>query len=85
MYVFYNCCQPGCSRLLHLLFQAMAVTCVTIGTISAVELDTITASHLVTMHAWCGAAAIVLSAFQVEDKVWVEMCDSCQTFRWCLD
>ena len=65
VYVFYNCCQPGCSRLLHLLFISLGAACVTIGTLSAVELDTITASHLVTMHAWCGAAAIFLTAFQV--------------------
>ena len=51
--------------MLHLLFQAMSVTSVTIGAISAWELDTVTSSHLVTMHAWCGAAAIVLTAFQV--------------------
>ena len=65
VYVFYNCCQPGCSRLLHLMFHLLSVSCVTIGTMSAWDMDTLTSSHMVTMHAWYGAATVALIAVQV--------------------
>ena len=65
VYVFYNCCQPGCSRLLHLMFHLLSISCITIGMLSAWDMDTITSSHMVTMHAWCGAATVALIAVQV--------------------
>ena len=67
VYVFYNCCQPGCSRLLHLMFHLLSISCITIGMMSAWDMDTITSSHMVTMHAWCGAATVALIAVQVTD------------------
>ena len=67
VYVFYNCCQPGCSRLLHLMFHLLSISCITIGMLSAWDMDTITSSHMVTMHAWCGAATVALIAVQVTD------------------
>ena len=63
--MFYNCCSPGCSRFLHLLFHLLSVPCIVIGVMAAWDMDMITSSHLVTMHSWCGAATIILIAFQV--------------------
>ena len=68
VYVFFNCCQPGCSRSLHLLFHLMSLPCIVIGIMAAWEMDTITKSHFVTMHSWCGAATTGLIAFQVQIK-----------------
>merc|ERR1719168_62538 len=63
--MFYNCCSPGCSRFLHLLFHLLSVPCIVIGVMAAWDMDQITSSHLVTMHSWCGAATIMLIAFQM--------------------
>ena len=85
VYVFYNCCQPGCSRLLHLMFHLMSVSCVTIGTMSAWDMDSLTSSHMVTMHAWCGAATLALIAVQVQYMISILGVIHIFIYSLCLD
>lgn len=88
VYIFYNCCSPGCSRFLHLMFHLLSVPCVVIGSMAAWDMDSITSSHLVTMHAWCGAATIFLLAVQVGDNALSQKYTVhfmyFDNFRWCL-
>ena len=65
MFTCSTCCLPCCSTIFHVIFPLLSLPCLVLGLLAAWDLDSLSSSHLVTMHSWCGAVTVLLILSQV--------------------
>ena len=81
MFTCSTCCLPCCSTIFHVIFPLLCLPCLVAGLLAAWDLDSLTSSHLVTMHSWCGAVTVLLILSQVNqtNNLSVFSASFCQT------